>query len=462
MGLISERLWIPFLVVGMLVTGSVNTLSKKVAYQTVSENHKWTKPWTCTLVMFLGECLCLILFASRQKNWDWFTLAKPTPRSEKLLGGDDQLHGHPSDYVALPEGKTDSSTKRPTPALTLRSGLVCILPACCDVGGTTLSGIGLLFTTASVWQMLRGSIILFTGMLSVVFLKRTLKRYEIVGMAITIMGITVVGVASVKAPMTPLKANCCCTELLNSAGVMGDADGGTYDLCAVKQPHFIVAPADPAYALCSGGEGSKDAHLTFVGDMLIIVSQMMSGFQMVVEEKFLKGEGNQKLPSEFVVGCEGVFGVLILVIIFIPTLQSVPKSWDGIYEDIPDGFAQLGHSGTLAGVVFLYFCSISFYNFFGLSVAGKLSAVHRTLVDACRTIVVWSVNLSIYYASSGGGDECVASSGENWHGTWSTVQLAGFAVMLTGTFTYYRVIELPCIEYPRTASLAIIDSDDSD
>jgi hypothetical protein len=40
MGLISERLWIPFLVIGMLVTGSVNTLSKKVAYQTVSENHK--------------------------------------------------------------------------------------------------------------------------------------------------------------------------------------------------------------------------------------------------------------------------------------------------------------------------------------------------------------------------------------------------------------------------------------
>jgi len=35
-------------------------------------------------------------------------------------------------------------------------------------------------------------------------------------------------------------------------------------------------------------------------------------------------------------------------------------------------------------------------------VSGKLSAVHRTLVDACRTIVVWGINLTIYYASSGG------------------------------------------------------------
>ena len=33
---------------------------------------------------------------------------------------------------------------------------ICLLPACCDLGGTTLSGIGLLFTTASVFQMLRG------------------------------------------------------------------------------------------------------------------------------------------------------------------------------------------------------------------------------------------------------------------------------------------------------------------
>ena len=92
----------------------------------------------------------------------------------------------------------------------------------------------------------------------------------------------------------------------------------------------------------------------------------------------------------------------------------------------------------------------------------QLSAVHRTLVDACRTIVVWTTNLAIFYASSHGGKDCVAQSGENWHGLWSTVQLIGFAVMLVGTFTYYRVIELPCVTYPRTASLAISSDSDSD
>ena len=48
---------------------------------------------------------------------------------------------------------------------------IIILPTLCDLLGTTLAGIGLLYVSASVWQMLRGSIIIFTGILSVI-LKR--------------------------------------------------------------------------------------------------------------------------------------------------------------------------------------------------------------------------------------------------------------------------------------------------
>ena len=46
--------------------------------------------------------------------------------------------------------------------------------------------------------------------LSVVFLKRKLERFKWVGMAITIVGITIVGVSSVNAPLTPSISNCCC------------------------------------------------------------------------------------------------------------------------------------------------------------------------------------------------------------------------------------------------------------
>ena len=44
------------------------------------------------------------------------------------------------------------------------------------------AGIGLLYVYASVWQMIRGSIIIFTGILSVLFLGRRLAPLHWAGM----------------------------------------------------------------------------------------------------------------------------------------------------------------------------------------------------------------------------------------------------------------------------------------
>lgn len=84
-----------------------------------------------------------------------------------------------------------------------------ILPTLCDLTGTTLAGayklvlyrnvmycfacsfyfkgIGLVIVNASVWQMLRGSIIVFTGILSVLFLKRKLKCFHWVGILLVVV-----------------------------------------------------------------------------------------------------------------------------------------------------------------------------------------------------------------------------------------------------------------------------------
>jgi len=227
----SDACWIPFLVAGMLVTGSINTLAKKIAYQTESEGESWTKPWTCTLIMFTGEFLCLIMFALKQKDLRWLTCARARSPAPPKYGYTSMDGANEVDDQSMNAAKRNAIGARypgdatAAPALTLRNGLVCALPALCDVGGTTLSGIGLLFTTASVWQMLRGSIILFTGMLSVVFLKRKLDRFHYVGMAITIVGITIVGFASIYAPSTPLKENCCCTFDKDLKGILGSDDG---------------------------------------------------------------------------------------------------------------------------------------------------------------------------------------------------------------------------------------------
>ena len=57
-------------------------------------------------------------------------------------------------------------------------------------------------------------------------------------------------------------------------------------------------------------------------------------------------------------------------------------------------------------------------NFCALSISKHLSAVHRTIIDACRIVGVWSLNVTIYYAQSG------SQYGESWQGVWSVVQVA--------------------------------------
>ena len=47
-------------------------------------------------------------------------------------------------------------------------------PACCDIAGTTLMNVGLLFVAASIYQMTRGALVLFVGLFSVLFLRRKL------------------------------------------------------------------------------------------------------------------------------------------------------------------------------------------------------------------------------------------------------------------------------------------------
>ena len=50
-------------------------------------------------------------------------------------------------------------------------------------------------TSASSFQMLRGAVIIFTGLLSVAFLGRRLKPSQWVGILTTIVGLVVVGLA---------------------------------------------------------------------------------------------------------------------------------------------------------------------------------------------------------------------------------------------------------------------------
>ena len=132
-------------VFGMLFTGSINTLSKKMGYGTYSVGRDgvsrlFKKPWFLTAGMFLGEASCMLVHIAQK-------------RSQKRVRESQQ---------GLLAGNDDS--ERPQELSTLKAFSLCILPTLCDLTGTTISGIGLLFTSASIYQMLRGAGIIFTGL----------------------------------------------------------------------------------------------------------------------------------------------------------------------------------------------------------------------------------------------------------------------------------------------------------
>ena len=113
------------------------------------------------------------------------------------------------------------------------------------------------------------------------------------------------------------------------------------------------------------------------------------------------------------------------------------REGDGIHESAVDAVYLFSNSTPLMCMVLSYFVSIAFYNFCGLAVAKQLSSVHRCLIDACRTVLVWSIDLGLFYCTNG-------KYGEKWNSIGSWVQLAGFVVLIFGSCLYYKVIRLEC------------------
>jgi drug/metabolite transporter (DMT)-like permease len=67
------------------------------------------------------------------------------------------------------------------------------IPAAGDVINSTFSYIALNFITGSVWQMFRGGSLVATFALSICFLKMKVKANHIVGSALALVGILIVG-----------------------------------------------------------------------------------------------------------------------------------------------------------------------------------------------------------------------------------------------------------------------------
>lgn len=365
----------------MLITGTLNTLMTKIQFTVWSigingERELFQKPWFATLdMMFAMGLVGVIDKLVRMSSRNGLAPDKAAPlmeESPKLSNGNRELS-----YA--------------------KKAMLVSIPAAFDIAATALCAVGMLYIPASVWQMLRGSSILFAAVFSVLFLKGRLMCFNLLGLSLCIVGVTLVG----------------------TANVLGDT----------------IAGRDPGRMI--------------IGMSLVILGQVVQAAQVIAEEFLMK---QVDLPGLQVVGLEGFWGTLMMLFIVYPVLYLLPGQDNGHLEDPFDTATLILNSRTLGMVVLVFIFSCGTFNATGIAVTAHLSGVHRMMLDASRTLLIWAFGLGVHYYINP-----ESPFGEVWT-PYSFLQLFGFTVLVTGQGIYGEVLKVPGLKYPPRAAAAPLAS----
>ena len=251
--------------------------------------------------------------------------------------------------------------------------LLWAIPAVCNVVRISSLFVGLTWTFAASFQMLRGSVIIFTGLLSVTFLGSKLLLRHWIGMLFVIVGLVVVGIG----------------DVVFTSSAQG------------YSPTLILA-----------------------GDLLTVLSQIITAIQVTVEEKIIK---KYQVPPLQAVGWEGIFGFSLLAVLLVPMyyipwhLPASEDFWQETtrFEDSIDAFHQIGSSWQIAPASLGLIVCVAFYNVSGLTVTKTINATTRMVLDTLSTVFIWAFTLAI-----------------GWQ-TFKPLQPVGYLLVVIGTYIYY-------------------------
>ncbi|KAI8827918.1 hypothetical protein BJ741DRAFT_628379 [Chytriomyces cf. hyalinus JEL632] len=378
------------LVAVMLATGSMNTiLNKWQDMQCVRDcdgpgRKLFEQPVWQTLTMFVGETGCLLAFLLFKNKPSASPELAPLIDEAAVNDEDDDIEDTEDVKIEL-EGW---------------NLLLLWLPTLCDLLATSLMNVGLLFVSASIYQMLRGSVVLFTGTFSTLFLGRKHPPYRWFALVTVFIGVSLVGASSI------------------------------FEHPSVR--HFVsVNSSEPA-----------TNSTALLGVVLVVLAQSLTATQFVVEEKVLS---KYKVDALKAVGLEGFFGLLTGLIVLPPVYwfygqYQGPDNYFNIVEGFREVFFVPVIFYTGIGICF----SISFFNWSGLSVTQMVSATSRSTIDTCRTVFIWIISLSL-----------------GWEG-FRWMQVAGFVVLIYGTFVFNDVVALPAVLGLGNAETARADEDGDD
>jgi drug/metabolite transporter (DMT)-like permease len=282
---------LPFMGV-MLATGAANTILMKYMVMAYDFEH----PWFQTVLMMIGELMCLGVFYYNRR------------------------------------GSTEPL--KPVPSW------VFLVPCVCDFTATTLVNGAYIFLAASVIQMTRGAIVIFTCLFSMVFLGQRQEKYHFIGVGLVFLGLTTVSF---------------------SALINGDAVSIESKFNALLGLFFCVS------------------------------AQIFQASMLVYEEKVMKNADYEVEPLQMV-GMEGLWGCIIGVVLL------AGFNVTGI-ESTSLAMGQMASSVPLVMTVIGSCFSIAFFNWSGITVTQRASATARSTIDSSRTILIWVIELALHWNS---------------------------------------------------------------
>lgn len=370
-----------------VLAGACNAGFNKYIVSQETLGLKFSHGWFLNLVMFVGESMGIPVF------YLFFNKKKSSKEDKKNEEETKYIHGTQQEEEG--EEKNEQEEKKPE----INKFLLAI-PGFLDTCSTGLANIGLILLPASIYQMLKGSLIVMTFLMSkfIVRNKHTCDHY--VAIPVSTTGVVLVGLSA----------------YLN-------ADEKTDD-----------------------GGNNSDAKTTLLGIVLMLIAMFILSIQFCFDEHFMRKYSCHPLIC---IGYEGIFGFfinLLLCIIFYfikcgsyedkeePTYfvkNMCTADNDNVWrpENIVFAFRQLINNTLLSILVPITIIFMASFNIFGVSITKYGSATTRTVTDNCRSFLVW-----IFFLMPFNQEDLIEK--------FNVLQLIGFLLICLGAFIYNGLFKL--------------------
>lgn len=262
------------------------------------------------------------------------------------------------------------------------------IPAIFNLISGILSSIACLYLAPSIWQMFRGSTLIFTAFTNRIFHHTPFDIPDVFGIFFTFLGLIFVAASS----------------------VITAYNGQTLNY-------------------------GSSIQLELMSFFLILLSQGFHAIQTILEEFSFRD--TNATEYEFA-SYEGIWGIFYTTFIMMPIANIIPESWgEGLFESSVDSLYMLTHSWQLFLLLIIYIISITLFNLSFIFVTEFSTRKERNICDALRPIAVWVMSVIVCYSVPR------INAGEP-ASLFTLIELVGFLLMFFGSCIYNRLIKFKC------------------